>query len=80
MVILKSRKRQITEGIQLSNQEKIRTLWEKETYEYFGILEVDTIKQVEMKKKKIKKKISEERENYSKPNCIAKISSNGSPP
>ena len=27
-------------------------LGEKETYKYFGILEVDTIKQMEMKEKK----------------------------
>ena len=30
---------------------KIRTLAEKETYKYLGILEADTIKQVEMKNK-----------------------------
>ena len=38
-------------GIELPNQEKIRMLREKETYKYLGILEVDTIKQVEMKEK-----------------------------
>ena len=32
------------EGIELSNQEKIRMLGEKETYKYLGILEADTIK------------------------------------
>ena len=32
MRIIKSWKRQITEGIDLPNQEKIRTLGEKETY------------------------------------------------
>ena len=46
--------------IKLLNQkkkkkEKIRTLGEEELYKYFGILGADTIKQVEMKKKKIKK-------------------------
>ena len=30
---------------------KIRTLREKETYKYMGILEVDIIKQAEMKEK-----------------------------
>ena len=40
------------------------------------ILESDTIKQVEMKEK-IKKSISVEQENYSKPNYIAEISSKG---
>ena len=34
---------------------RIRSLREKETYKYLGILEVDIIKQVEMKEKKIKK-------------------------
>ena len=46
---MKSGKRHITEGIELANQDKIRTLGEKKTYEYLGILEHDTIKQVEMK-------------------------------
>ena len=32
-------------------KKKIRTLEEKETYKYMGILEADTIKQVEMKEK-----------------------------
>ena len=31
MLVMKSRKRQMTEGIELPNQEKIRTLWKKET-------------------------------------------------
>ena len=35
-----SGKRQMTEGIEQSNHEKIRTLGEKETYKYLGILEV----------------------------------------
>ena len=40
---------------------KSRTLGEKETYKYLGILEADTIKQVEMKeKKKLRKNISGE--------------------
>ena len=43
------------EGIELPNQENIRMLREKETYKYLGILEVDTIKQVEMKEKKFEK-------------------------
>ena len=36
-------------------KKKIRMFGEKETYKYLGILEADTIKQVEMKEK-IKKK------------------------
>ena len=38
-------------GIELPNQYKIRMLAENETYKYLGILEADTIKQVEMKNK-----------------------------
>ena len=41
----------MAKGIELTNQEKIRTLAENETYTYLGILEADTIKQVEMKNK-----------------------------
>ena len=37
------------EEIKLSNQEKTKMLREKKTYKYSGLLEVDTIKQVEMK-------------------------------
>ena len=48
ILIKKSRKRQMTKGIELPNQEKIRTVGEVETYKYMGILEVDTIKQVEI--------------------------------
>ena len=48
---MKSGKRNLTDGMELPNQDKIRTLREKETYKYLGILEADTIKQVEMKEK-----------------------------
>ena len=41
-------KRQIKEGRELTNQEKIRTLGEKATYKYLEILEADSIKQVDM--------------------------------
>ena len=41
----------MTEGMEIPNQEKIRMLGEKSTSKYLGILEVDTIKQVEMKEK-----------------------------
>ena len=51
MHAMKSGKRQLTDEMELTNQEKIRTLGEKETYKYLGILDVDTIKQVEMKDK-----------------------------
>ena len=41
--LMKSGKRHITEGMELPNQDKIRTVGEKETYKYLGILEADTI-------------------------------------
>ena len=49
MLVMKSGKRQLTDGMELPNQDKIRKLAENETYKYLGILEADTIKQVEMK-------------------------------
>ena len=51
MLVMKSGKRHMTDGIELPNQDRIRTLEEKETYKYIGILEADTIKQVQMKDK-----------------------------
>ena len=51
MLDMKSGKRHLTDGIELPKQDKIRTLEENETYKYLGILEADTIKQVEMKDK-----------------------------
>ena len=63
-------------GIELPNQDKIRTFSENKPYKYLGILEVDTMKRAEMKEKiKKKKNISGERENFSKQNFIAEISS-----
>ena len=50
MLIMRRENRQITEETELPNQEKIRTHGEKETYKYVGKLEVDTIKQTDMKK------------------------------
>ena len=44
-------KRRMTEGIELLNHGKIRTLEEKETYKYFGILQADITKQMKMKEK-----------------------------
>ena len=50
ILIMKSR-RQMTERIELPNQEPIRMLGDKENYKYSAILEVDIIKQVEIKEK-----------------------------
>ena len=51
MLVMKSGKQQLTEGMELLNQDKIKTLAENETYKYLGILKADKIKQVEMKEK-----------------------------
>ena len=51
MLVMKSGKRQLTDGMELPNKDKIKTLVENETYKYLGILEADTIKQAEMKEK-----------------------------
>ena len=51
------------ERIELPNERKIRTLDEKKTYKYLGILEADTIKEKEKKEKneylRIKRKLLE---------------------
>ena len=57
MLIMKSRKRHMTKGIELSNHDKISTLRELESYKYLGILEANTIKHADMKEK-VKKGIS----------------------
>ena len=49
MLVMKSSKQHLTDWMELPKEDKIRTLGEKETYKYLGILEADTIKQVEMK-------------------------------
>ena len=51
ILVLKSGKRHMTDGMELPNHDKIRTLRKNETYKYLGILEADTIKQIEMKDK-----------------------------
>ena len=54
MLVMKSGKQPMTNGMELPNQDKIRALRENETYKYLSIFEVDTIKQVG-KKDKIQK-------------------------
>ena len=51
MFVRKSGKRQVTDGMELPNPDKFKTLAENETYKYLGILEADTFKQVEIKEK-----------------------------
>ena len=53
-LIMRSRKRQLSEGKQQPNQEKIRALAKKETYKYLGILEAYIIEKMEMKEKNLK--------------------------
>ena len=48
---MKIGKQHMTDGMELPNHDEIRTLGENETYKYLGILEDDTIKQVEIKDK-----------------------------
>ena len=43
MLVMKSGKRHLTDGMELPNQDRIRTLAENKTYKYLGILESDTI-------------------------------------
>ena len=51
MLVMKSGKRQLTDGMELPNMDKIKTLAENETYKYLFIFEAETIKQAEMKEK-----------------------------
>ena len=62
--------------MELPNQDKIRTLGERETYRYLGTLEVDIIKQVKMKEKIKKEYLGRTRKLLEK-NCIAKTLSKG---
>ena len=51
MLVMKSGKRQLTDGMELPNKDKIKTFAGNESYKYLGILEADTIKQVQRKEK-----------------------------
>ena len=51
MLVMKSGKRHLTDGMELRNHDKIKTLAENETYKFLGISEAFTIKHVEMKSK-----------------------------
>ena len=57
MLVMNSGKRHMMDGVELQNQVVIRTLREKESYKYLGILEAETIKQQEMKEKSKKEYI-----------------------
>ena len=49
MLVMKSGKRQMTDGMEPPNHDRFRTLEENETYKYLGIFEADTIKQMQVK-------------------------------
>ena len=51
MLVMKRGKRHRTDGIELPNQDKIRTLAENDAYKYLVMLEALTLKQVQMKDK-----------------------------
>ena len=68
MLVMKSGEQHLTDGMELPNQDKIRTRGEKEIYKYLGMFEPDYIKQVEMKKIK---NISRELERFLRQNYLA---------
>ena len=51
MLTMTSGKSEKRREIELTNQERIKMLGEKDNYKYFGILKANTIKQTEMKEK-----------------------------
>ena len=71
MLTMKWRKRETTEGIALPDQKNIGTHGEKENYKYLKILEVDIIKQMEMKEKVRNEYLRSI--NFLKPNYVAEI-------
>ena len=60
MLVMKSGKQQLTDGMELPNQDNIKTLAENETYKYLGILEADTIKKSGNERQNSKRNISVE--------------------
>ena len=72
MLVMKSGKRHMTDGMELPNHDKIRTLGEEETYKYLGILEADTKWKWNTRSGK---NISEELENFSRQNSPAETPS-----
>ena len=70
MLIMKSRERQITGGIELPNQERAKTFGEKENYKYLVILESATVTRKNKKRVPI-----DERKSFLKPNFATGFSS-----
>ena len=67
LLVMKSGKRHLTDGIEQPNQDKIRTLAENETYKYWRLTPSNKWKW----KTKYKKNISGELENYSRQSSLA---------
>ena len=76
MLVMKSRKRHMSDESNLHINKKNRTLGEKKTYKYLGILEAGTIKQMEMKDK-IKKRIFPENQKATQDKTISGTLSKG---
>ena len=74
MPVMKSGKRQRTDGIELPNQDKIRTLGENETYKSWESWRLTPSNKCKWKAK-FKKNISRVLENYSRQNSRAEIMS-----
>ena len=51
ILVMKSGKGHVTVGVELPSQGKIRKVGENQTYKYLGIVEAETIKQVETEEK-----------------------------
>ena len=73
MLIMKNGKRHMTDGMELLNQDQMRTPGEKKTHKYLGILEAYTIKQVEMKEKIKKEYLRRTRKLLKSKPCQFKI-------
>ena len=76
MLEMEGSKRHLIDGMELPNQDKIRTLGKKENYKYLEAdiikqIETDTIKQEEKKRKKLRKNIPGELDSYLRQNYQA---------
>ena len=72
MLVMKSGKRHLTDGMELPNEDKIKTLTENETFKYLASWRL-TPSNKQKWKEKSRKNTSEELENYSRQNSIAEI-------
>ena len=64
MLVMKSGKRHLTDGMELRNQEKISTLGEKKTDKYLGDIGSWQHQTSKNERKKLRKSISEKPESY----------------